>query len=457
MALSAVAHEFVLFAAIGFLIGGLDDLVIDAIWLGRIYWRRTTIYRRYPRGDLLQLAPPDRPGWIAVFVAAWQEAAVIGQMAQTALDRFDHPDYRLYIGCYPNDPETIRAVAAVAAKDARLCQVILPHPGPTTKADCLNGLWRKMLEDERDHGQNAKAIVLHDAEDIVHSGELRIFDRLIERYDLVQLPVLPLIDPGSRWISGHYNDEFAEAHGKAMVVREALGAAIPAAGVGCAFSRRALARVAAKKGGAPFDADSLTEDYELGLGIATDGGKGIFVSLPSFPGGKPVSIRAHFPATFRDAVRQKSRWMAGIALSGWDRMGWRGGFAERWMRLRDRRAPLGAVILLAAYIGFLGTLAAAGAGHLAGMTPAPFTPLMTALLWINLALLLWRLCLRAGFVTRAYGWREGLRAPPRMVIANVVEIFAAARAVKIYRTRRRNGTVVWDKTNHVFPDLVPEE
>jgi adsorption protein B len=36
-------------------------------------------------------------------------------------------------------------------------------------------------------------------------------------------------------ISGHYCDEFAEAHGKFMPVRQKLGASLPLAGVGCAI------------------------------------------------------------------------------------------------------------------------------------------------------------------------------------------------------------------------------
>ena len=88
--------------------------------------------------------------------------------------------------------------------------------------------------------------MLHDAEDLVHPLELRLFDRLVERAALVQLPVLPLPDPRSRWISGHYADEFAESHIKELVVREAVGAAIPLAGVGCAIERGALDRLAAR-------------------------------------------------------------------------------------------------------------------------------------------------------------------------------------------------------------------
>ena len=87
----------------------------------------------------------------------------------------------------------------------------------------------------------AKAIVLHDAEDVVHPLELKLFDRLIERAGLGPAAGgsadRSRIRAGSR---GHYADEFAEAHMKELVVREAVGAAIPLAGVGCAIERVAL-------------------------------------------------------------------------------------------------------------------------------------------------------------------------------------------------------------------------
>src|SRR3546814_1420662 len=79
---------------------------------------------------------------------------------------------------------------------------------------------------------------------------------------MVQLPVLPLADPQSRWIGGHYLDEFTESHGKDLVVREALGASVPSAGVGCAINRNMMDRIVAMNGGRPFDEASITEDYE---------------------------------------------------------------------------------------------------------------------------------------------------------------------------------------------------
>jgi bacteriophage N4 adsorption protein B len=451
--LVAVHRELILFAVAGFLLGGFDDLVIDLIWVVRAVWRRLTVYNRHPRAAASTLQPQS-PGRIAVFVPAWQEDAVIGPMLANARRVWGDADHIIYVGVYPNDPATQAAVQPYVGAHVRM--VICPDPGPTTKADCLNAMWRALRDDERAEGL-AKAIVLHDAEDIVHSAELRVFDTLIERFALAQLPVLPLIDPHSRWISGHYNDEFAEAHGKTIVVREAIGAGIPSAGVGSAFSRAMLGAIADERGGSPFDEDSLTEDYELGLRIGERGGRGAFVRLPGSPRTGIVAVRAHFPATLETAVRQKSRWIAGIALSGWDRLGWRGGFAETWMRLHDRRALLGAIVLVVAYVALVLTVVLAVAHAVFGMSLPEPTPLLRSLFSITGVLLLWRLVTRAFFVTRAYGWREGLRSVPRVLIGNVIAIIAARRALWLYLRMRRDGVVRWDKTAHAFPSIVPAE
>lgn len=450
-----VAQELTLFAVIGFLIGGIDDLIIDLIWAARALWRRMTIYSRFARTDALTLRAPQRPGRIVVFVPAWDEAGVIGQMLRHAIQTFDHADYRIYVGCYPNDPATIADAQSVDASEVRV--VVGPHAGPTTKADCLNTLWLALRNDEQVEGFRAKAIVLHDAEDFVHSAELRVFETLIERFALVQLPVLPLPDATSRWIGGHYNDEFAEAHGKTLVVREAIGASIPAAGVGCAFARDLLVHVADQRGGAPFDRESLTEDYEIGLRLAEYGGRGAFVRLPASRPQIMVGVRAHFPATLDAAVRQKSRWIAGIALAGWDRLGWRGGWAETWMRLHDRRALMGAIVLLAGYAALVLTTVLWLAHALLNISPPSFSPTLQTLLSISGAVLLWRLFVRWAFVSYAYGWIEGLRAVPRAIISNVIAIMAARRAVGLYLKMRRDGVVRWDKTAHAFPEAGPAE
>jgi adsorption protein B len=139
--------EATLFAACGFLLLGASDLAVDLIWIARTAWRRCTVYRRFERACAETLPPPERPGSLAVFVPAWDEAAVISDMLRNTVHKLDHPDYRIYVGCYPNDTATIAAVGSV--EDARIRIVIGPVPGPTTKADCLNRLWDAMIECDR--------------------------------------------------------------------------------------------------------------------------------------------------------------------------------------------------------------------------------------------------------------------------------------------------------------------
>jgi adsorption protein B len=439
--LDLAMREVMLFAAAGFLVLGLGDLLVDLLWAARRLARLGA-----GEATLRDLKAPARPGLMAVFIPAWDEAAVIGQMLRSTLAALADADYRLYVGCYPNDPGTIAAVRAVA--DPRVRLVVGARPGPTTKADCLNRLWEALLADEAAEGRRAKAVVLHDAEDVVHPGELRLFNTLIEEHALVQLPVVPLIDENSRWLGGHYADEFAEAHGKELVVRHWLGASVPSAGVGCAFCREALGRLA---GPHPFDAHSLTEDYELGLRIKDAGGSVAFVRMRHAPGGALIATREYFPPTLSAAVSQKARWVTGIALLGWDRLGWRGGLAERWMRFRDRQTLVAALLLFAGYGAMLLWLAGKAGEAATGIGGRELGTLLESLLWINLALLCWRAVVRFGFTTSVYGWREGLRAVPRIAVGNLVALLATAKALGRYRQARRTGRAVWHKTAHAFP------
>ena len=446
--LPRIAAELALFSAVGFLLFAINDLMVDLIYFGRRLWRSATVYRRFPRtfgNALAQRGDSER--FFAIFVPAWDESTVISAMLRATIDRLDYSDYRIFVGYYRNDPATLAAIANVA--DDRIEPVLVAADGPTTKADCLNHLYDALLANELQQDRAAAAVVLHDAEDVVHPLELVVFNALIDRAGVIQLPVQPLIDPASRWIGGHYCDEFAEAHCKELVVREAIGASVPLAGVGCAIARGPLERLAAAHDGHPFAGVSLTEDYEFGLRVGEMGLKTMFVRMPAVAGSRGViASRGHFPSTFVEAVRQKSRWLAGIALSGWDRLGWRGGIGERWMRMRDRRGPMAALLLLCGYSAAL----LWGQMWLAAALGAPITvyvdPLLSTLLWINLWLLLWRLAMRALFTGSAYGWGEGLRSIPRLVVGNFVAIFAAARAVVIYS---RRSSSPWEKTRHVFP------
>ncbi len=199
---------------------------------------------------------------------------------------------------------------------------------------------------------------------------------------------------------------------------------------------------------------SLTEDYELGLRIGEDGGRGILVRMRDAQG-ELIATREYFPDTLAASVRQKARWMIGISLAGWDRLGWTSGLRESWMRLRDRRAGFAALVLAAAYLGLvLGALMVPG-GWLAGVAPKPWPPLLQGLLAINLGLFAWRLAVRMVFVWHAYGPVEALRSVPRTVVANIIAMMAARRAVFTYVRHLRGQPLGWDKTVHRFPDEAP--
>lgn len=142
--------------------------------------------------------------------------------------------------------------------------------------------------------------------------------------------------------------------------------------------------------------------------------------------------------------------MHGIALQGWDRLGWVNRPVEVWMALRDRRGPLTALVLAAAYalmvIELLLMLA-----HVLGAHPRPLaSPALMLLMRVSLWGLAWRAAMRFAFTTREYGPLEGLRAIVRIPVANVITIMAGRRALMAYIRTLRGGRVSWDKTVHTL-------
>lgn len=448
-----VTRELLLLAAIGLLLSGIDDLFIDARFFVRRAVRAATVRRRHPVMRAEDMGSAE-PGWMAIIVPAWDEAEVIAPMLRGLTASLAYPRYRIFVGAYPNDPATQAAVRSV--RDRRIELVVTTRPGPTTKSDCLNHLWRAVLACEKRRRIRFKGVVLHDAEDVVHGLELQVFDHLLPRLAMVQLPVLPFPDRHSRLIAGHYLDEFAESHVKDVGVREALGAGVPSAGVACAIDRDCLQQVADAAGGAPFDPACFTEDYELGLKLRRMGHRTALVRVRD-RAGVLVATREFFPASFPAAVRQKSRWMLGIALAGWDRLGWGGSLADRYMLWRDRKPLLTAPLLVLAYAAMLAGIGATlvrDAWPPANTLPpiAPGGGLLALLLALNAGLLGWRLLMRALFTGEAHGWREGLLAVPRAAVANLVNIAATARAARRYAALvRTGGTGVWEKTSHRIP------
>ena len=439
-----IQHELLLFTGLMFLAGAVDEWAVDLLW---IYYRLTGRARTtHLTADFDGTAQLVRR--TAVMTPAWAESEVIGITIQRILHVWPQGELRLYVGIYPNDPETMAAATEAAGEDPRVRLVVETQPGPTTKAGCLNSLYLAILRDEQRGLGRIETVILHDAEDMVDRAALLLIDKAMASADFVQLPVLPAPQPSSRWIGSHYCEEFAEAHGKAMVVRGLGGASIPSAGVGCAIDRSWLDRVAqGHSSGLPFAADSLTEDYELGLTLGELGAKAQFLRERD-GSGHLVATRACFPSGITEAVRQKTRWVNGIALHGWDRIGWTRSPFEIWMRLRDRRGPLTALVLALSYFA-LALAAGLQIAHWLGWGPAfRLTPVLRFVLLASAFALAWRAAWRFAFTASEYGLVEGIRAVARIPLANIIAIMAGRRACVAYWRTLRGAAVTWDKTSH---------
>lgn len=127
------------------------------------------------------------------------------------------------------------------------------------------------------------------------------------------------------------------------------------------------------------------------------------------------------------------------------------------MRLRDRRGPLTALVLAAAYA----TIVVAGLFSLADLAgllhfPAP-DPVVKAIVLLNLASFAWRAAWRFAFTSREYGLLEGVRGVLRIPVANFIAIFAGRRALGAYIRSLKGERPVWEKTEHLrHPALAME-
>jgi adsorption protein B len=462
------------FVAVVICISSLDDLFID-LWYWSHRLSRFLKLRRDP-GHLPLTAEQlharaEQP--IAIMVPAWKEYDVIAAMVQNMVEVLDYRNYVVFIGTYMNDPATIDEADRMCRRYRQVRRVEVPHPGPTCKADCLNFVVEAIFSHERENGMEFAGVVLHDSEDVLHPLELKFFNYLLPRKSMIQLPVISLEREWFELVAGTYMDEFAESH-KEMVVRESLTGMVPSAGVGTCFSRKALAALVGATRNHPFNTASLTEDYEIGMRLSQLGMKSIFGLFPvayrsqvASQGADaaaehivhmPLSVREFFPDDFKTAYRQKSRWVLGIGLQGWEQIQWRGrSWPTRYLLMHDRKGTVTAFVGILAYVlvvQFILFHAGLATGWWNAYYPSLFQEDSTwrGLIHVNTTFLGIRVMHRMYFTSRLYGWRQGLIAVPRMVVGNFVNCMAVARAWRLFFSYLFLGKrLAWDKTMHDYP------
>jgi adsorption protein B len=442
------------------LVNGIDDVFIDIAALFSYVIRRYSKDpdERIPTEAELDAAPPRL---MAIFVALWREHKVIQKMIDNNVNGLRYARFEFFVGVYPNDSLTIGAVKETTKRYPNVHLALLPHDGPTSKADNLNWIYQRMLLHEQEHGVRFDMILTHDAEDLMDPDALCWINYYAQFNDMVQIPVLALGTPFRQLSHGVYCDEFAEFQFKDMPARQLLGGFIPSNGVGTGFSRRALETLAQRYSNRIFEPACITEDYENGFRISRLGLPQKFIPI-QIRYGRPIATREYFPLTFTLAIRQKTRWIMGITLQSWEYHSVR----ETWRNLywfwRDRKAVIGNLITLLANILFVGgvcTWSWSRATRHEWLLARELSR-FHGIYMTGLSIQALQTVLRAGFTARIYGWRFACGVPIRVIVANLINGAATAKAIWGYTNARiHHMPLRWVKTEHAYPNraaLMPE-
>ena len=462
-------------AAVGVLINSIDDMFIDLyFWIRKIY-RWVAITSRYKPLRLEQLNEKAE-NYLAIMVPAWQEYDVIAKMVENTIATMQYKKYVIFLGTYQNDAKTTAEADRMARRFPNMVKrATVPNDGPTCKADCLNWIAQSIFLYEEQHEIKFSGLIIHDSEDVIHPLEFRMFNYLVERKDLIQMPVLSLERGWFDWVGATYMDDFAEWHEKEMVVRESLNGLVPGSGVSTCYSRRAIQLLADENQNQPFNTETLTEDYDLSFRLKKLGTTQVFVRFPIMHtemrkplfGRTPYAVdvksviatREYFPSTFRTAYRQRTRWILGVSFQGWQQLGWKGGIAAKYLFFRDRKSLWAPYVTLLTYATAL-MFTIIWIARLMGLEYIRFPDFVETRNWLYYTYLLSfvfffnRLGHRAYFVAREHGWVQGLLSMPRIAVGSFINLFAATRAWKIFITHLITGKrIAWDKTQHFYPNV----
>lgn len=435
------------------LLSGVDDVFLDGVCFLTWLTKKSIFRERDEQGEWTeaQAAPQKR---LAIFVPCWQEDGVIAEMVENNLRRIEYRNYDFFLGVYPNDTPTMEVVSMLERMSKRVHMAVCANPGPTSKADCLNAIFQRMAQFEQENQTRFEMVLTHDAEDVIHPYALHWINYYSDSYDMVQVPVLPLATPLRDLVHGVYCDEFSEFQMKDMPGRQILGGFIPSNGVGTGFSRWALQQLA-DSDGRIFQPDSLTEDYENGLRLHFLGCPQLFMTIRLHEG-QPVATREYFPRNRRAAIRQRTRWVTGIALQSWQRHGWRGGPGTVYWLWRDRKGLIGNPVSMLTSVLFIYGMLTWWISRLTGlpwgMSSISQTIAPLILLQATASLQLVHLAVRAWCSAQIYGWRFAALSPVRAMYGNYINFRATIGAIKRYFLAWRGSAgLVWLKTEHTYP------
>lgn len=418
----------------------IDDLFIDLFAL---------FHGVGPKNISMHALQSAREKNIAIMIANWQEEDVLEQMIVGNNQSILYSHHHFFLGVYPNDTKTLAIAQNLSGRYSNVHYIINSKNGPTSKGQMMNELMAEILRREETLQFQFDLFVIHDSEDIIHPLSLKLYNKESEDLDFIQIPIFSLDRRLSQFVAGTYMDEFSETHTKELLIRHAMGAAIPSAGVGTCVNRRVVEAMFQKNQGCFLHPDSLTEDYILGLQSHLAGFRCGFVckSVVGLAGKEHIiATKEFFPEGFQQSIRQKTRWTVGIVFQGWRILGWTNSFVDNYFLMRDRRGPLNSLVTLVAMICVIGAL------FLPRIITDLYTTPIAYILMLNVA----------GFVIRAfqrirhhgivYSTYPILVIMLRWPVAIVINALSSVRAgYQFYLSIFKNQKIAWSKTKHKLP------
>lgn len=233
--------------------------------------------------------PADLPLY-SVLVALYDEAEMAGQVV-AAMRRLDWPASKLEVKfvCEADDEATVAALSATRLP-AHMEIVLVPDLGPRTKPKALNYALRTC---------RGAFVVLYDAEDRPHPGQLREAWRRFGAGDdalaCLQAP-LEIVNGERGWIAGGFAFEYVALFRGLLPWLARRRLLLPLGGTSNHFRRAVLEEVGA------WDPFNVTEDADLGTRLARHGYRTEMLTLPTLETA---------PETARVWVPQRTRWFKG--------------------------------------------------------------------------------------------------------------------------------------------------
>jgi adsorption protein B len=418
-------------------LSSIDDAFIDVL--------AAAISRR-PIGT--RSATPTAPVF-GVFIANWHEEDVIGKMVEGNLARIKAPPVKFYLGVYPNDIGTLNVARKVESRHPDRVKVIVNTlAGPTSKGQLLNEMFRQVYSS----AEAPDMAVLHDSEDIIDPRTFEIYGLYGSEYDFIQVPVFSLNSTNRSMTAATYMDEFAERHTREMVVRDALGAVIPSAGVGTCITARLIRHLLGERR-TVLMTGCVTEDYILGVEAKRAGFRAAFaaVSADEYKGSDYVATREFFPKSIIASIKQKTRWVYGINFEATRKLGWRGDIWDRYFFFRDRKGAVTNFLPPISLVLLLFFLLRAPDFNI---SVPEISGLLNISVALNVGFLVLRYVIRVKACHDVYGSWQWVGVALRWPVALYVNTAAAWRAWKTYLGDSAFATkpIVWSKTEHEVPE-----